>query len=74
MSDARKIELINIVHRAMQSGVDRAHGDDLVQLAMAERTTKRALPSQTVIDLSKDEYCVANLSQTFNDKKGTKNE
>lgn len=74
VSDARKIEIINTVHRAMQSGVDRAHGDDPVQLALTNNSSKRASSASDVIDLPKGEYWDASLTQTFNDKKGMKNE
>ncbi|MEL6118141.1 MAG: hypothetical protein AAFR49_00530 [Pseudomonadota bacterium] len=72
MTDARKIDIINTVFQAMQSQVDRAFGDDPVQLAVAASCAKRASHSSDVIDLSKDDYCTSDLSQTFNDKKGTR--
>lgn len=71
MADADKHDLINIVFQAMQSHVDRAFGDDPVQVALGEHNAERARASEDVIDLSKDEYCTSDLSQTFNDKKGT---
>lgn len=74
VSDARKIEIINTVHRAMQCGVDLAHGSDPTQLALANGGSKRASSASDVIDLPKGEYCDAILTQTFNDKKGMKNE
>jgi len=74
MADAQKTELINIVFRAMQSEVDRAFGHDPVQVVMATKRGKDALPAPDVIDLSMDDYHVTELSQTFNDKKGMKNE
>lgn len=74
MTDAQKIEIINIVHRAMQSGVDLAFGDDPTQLALADNSAKRASSTDDVLDLPKGEYCDASLTKTFNNKKGTKNE
>lgn len=75
ISDAHKDDIINSVHRMMQSGVDRAFGCDSVQLALAECGAKRVLPASDVIDLSKEQYRIRELSETFNDKKGTiKNE
>ena len=71
MSDAHKIDIINTVFQAMQSQVDRAFGDDPVQVAVAARGTKRALPAPDVIDLSKGDYSASDLSQSFNDKNGT---
>ena len=71
MTDARKIDFINTVFQAMQSQVDRAFGDDPVQLAVAASDAKCALSASDVIDLSKDDYSASGVSQTFNDKKGT---
>ena len=70
MADADKHDLIHIVFQAMQSHVDRAFGDDPVQVALGQNSSKGACASEDVIDLSKGEYCTSNLSQTFNDKKG----
>ena len=71
MADANKHVLINIVFQAMQNHVDRAFGDDPVQVALNEHSAERARASEDVIELSKDEYHASDLSQTFNDKKGT---
>jgi len=71
ISDVHKDDIFHSVHRMMQSGVDRAFGCDPVQLALTDRGAKRALPASDVIDLSEDEYRVNELSETFNDKKGT---
>ncbi|MEP5731716.1 MAG: hypothetical protein ABJL67_20340 [Sulfitobacter sp.] len=70
VSDAQKSELINIVFRAMQSGVDRAFQDDPVQMALASRGHERAFKANDVVELSKDDYRTAELAQTFNDQKG----
>lgn len=72
MNDAEKTELINMVFCAMQSGVDRAFGDDPVQMALADNGSEIASSKHDVIDLSKDDYSASDLSQTFNDKKGAK--
>ena len=69
--DAQKSELINIVFRAMQSGVDRTFQDDPVQVALHAGRDKRALPADDVVELSRDDYRSADLKQAFNDKKGT---
>ena len=71
MSDAEKIELINMVFRTMQNGVDRAFRADPVHLAITDRTGKRARHDPSVIDLPSDGYREVNLTQTFNHKKGT---
>lgn len=72
LSDAEKTELINMVHLAMQSGVDRAFGDDPARLALAENGADVAPPPYDVIDLSSADYAETAVSQTFNDKKGAK--
>lgn len=53
LSNDEKKQLIQTVWTIMEGFVDRALGDDPVQSALAEQTSKRALDSGPMIDLEK---------------------
>lgn len=74
LTDQEKDELIRVVRRIMQNFVDRAFGDDPVQMCQALNGAKRALHAPVVIDLKAREISRTDIELTgaFNnqDKKG----
>lgn len=68
LTDIAKDELIHTIHVFMESFVDRAFGDDPVQLCIDLKASKYASFESNVIDLEKSEY--QSLTQTFNTPKG----
>jgi len=53
LSKDEKIEFIHTAWIVSESYLDRALGDDPVQLALRERTSKRAIESRLMIEFSK---------------------
>jgi len=70
LTEAQKESLIHIVHRMMENAVDRAFGDDSVQLALVDAFAKSAPSFTSMIELNKDEYQSSKTSQSPKDKKG----
>lgn len=66
LSKAEEDDLIHIVFAMMQSFVDRAFGDDPVQLALAAQDGKSASGALNMVSSRE----VKRLSPTFNIKKG----
>lgn len=73
LTEEGKRELVHTVYVFMENSVDRALGTDPTQLVMAQQgadTSKRAIDSGTVVDLSKDEYHELDLTIIFQKEKG----
>lgn len=71
LSDQEKDELICVVQSIMQNFVDRAFGDDPVQLCHDPDNSKDALDEPVVIDLVAREISRSDitLTDTFNENK-----
>jgi len=67
LSQDEKIEFIHTAWAISESCLDRALGDDPVQLALRERTSKRAIESSLMIEFSKG------ADGTYSDKQISKN-
>lgn len=63
-------ELIQAVCDVMKNAVDRAFGDDPVQICQSSNSAKNALPAPVVINLESKEISrsTMNLTGAFNDK------
>ena len=70
LTDHQKDELIRVVQSIMQNFVDRAFGDDPVQMCQTLNGSKRALDAPVVIDLEAREISRTDieLTDTFNHK------
>lgn len=71
LSDQEKDELIRVVQSIMQNFIDRAFGDDPVQLCHNPDNSKDALAKPVVIDLVAREISRSDitLTDTFNENK-----
>jgi len=70
LGDEQEDELIRAVCDVMKNAVDRAFGDDPVQVCQSSNLSKNALPAPVVIDLEANEISrsAMNLTGAFNDK------
>lgn len=70
LTDQEKDNLIRVVQSIMQNFVDRAFGDDPVQMCQTLNDAKRALDTPVVIDLEAREISCTDIELTgaFNSK------
>ncbi len=70
LSEEQEDELIHALCNIMKSAVDRAFGDDPVQVCQSSNSAKNALTSPVVIDLEAKEISrsAVKLTGAFNDK------